>query len=306
MSRYCFYCGKELKPGERCTCRYAQKINDQKTTETEEPSEYNHTSEASGSFWERFKKQRSQNRRYAENTGARYQQSYSSPFQQWGTRSRNRGRTNLRTQFRNIIEKIWLLLSNPIQGINQLVHSSLGWLIANIAVSCLLFTTMTMRSVGHSNLGNLLVFAAVRPNAEFNLTTLIILVTLICILLTFSMVLIRIITYRLTVQFIGQLHYPMTSFFKAVIPGLIYFNIFMVIGHLTAGGSGVTTIFLVSSGISVQLIVDYISLREISGQPDGEMLKQVSIAILLQCLIAGLLINLTFPNISNFGFIPIT
>lgn len=26
MARYCFYCNKELQPGQRCDCRYSQKI----------------------------------------------------------------------------------------------------------------------------------------------------------------------------------------------------------------------------------------------------------------------------------------
>ena len=97
----------------------------------------------------------------------------------------------------------------------------------------------------------------------------------------------------------------MSEFFRSVVPGLIYLNVFLLLGHFTAGGSGITTIFLIASGAGVELIVDYLALREITGQADGQMLKQVSIAILIQCIIAGMLLNFFIPNIANFNFMPI-
>lgn len=340
MSRYCFYCGRELDPGERCGCRYSQKVKTGaeagaaggQTAPTqstgaagcgstafgtaERPGADTADRAAAGSapggkntWYARMRqKKQKQSGRSGPHTGGQTGRGagYRPPF---GFAAAGAGTSaSAARPMRNSLSAVWhqlkLFFQNPDQAIGEGIRAHWGWLAILLTVECCLMVSMTWQMIARSNLGNLLVFAALRPDSQLRLTGLLWNIAALEILFILLWFLIRSMSYHLILRTMLRRMRPYSDTLHMLTPGIFYNIIFLLVGNMMASGSGIATMLLLICGIGIRFLVDYLAMSKWTGERADRLFIPFAAAVLIQAFLVGALLRLMLPNVAGFNFLP--
>lgn len=354
MARYCFYCNKELKPGERCDCREARKVQARNaeaaaraagtagatgsSTSTTQGSQTGNSSPfgTSSSTTSGGTSYQSTGSSAAPNSGSK-KVSLKDRWNAWRQRAQQRRREREQSawssqtsgaeyarrkadpasgascfddrsafSFRGFFGKLKLYFTDPITAIRYGIRGNLAWAFILLFIQCLLIGIMSLQTFRHSNLGNLLMFTAIRPYNRIDFNSLFLILLLAETLLMAILFLAKALVYQVTLRTMGRQRLRFCAVLRMLIPALVYYTCFLIVGNITAAGSGITTILILLSGIAINSVVEYLSIREVTGLNDNKLVVVVFIALLIQCLLSGAIISLSLPNISGFTFSPVS
>lgn len=348
MSRYCFYCGKELEPGERCSCRYSQKAKTgtssgtagRQTGSPQRAGASNPDQSASATDWKTAAGSASASA--SQSAGSTAADSASAPKRTWYDRIRQKKQSRsghstrysggqagpgagyrppfgfagagagasaaaagrMRNGLSRILYQLKLFFQNPDQAIGESIRAHWGWLVVLVVLECSLVVAMTWQMIGRSNLGNLLVFAALRPDSQLNLTALLWNIAVLEMLFILLWFLIRSMSYHLILRATLRRIRPYADVLHMLTPGIFYYTIFLLVGNVLASGSGIATILLIICGIGIRFLVDYLAISKLTSESTVRLFIPFAIAVLIQAFLVGALLRLMLPNVAGFNFTP--
>lgn len=315
MARYCFYCNRELKAGERCTCRIAQEKwaahhaagdsphaeNNQSATsaDTSSKPEQADGRNSGASFFSRFsrdaagkqqnkneKKRRKENQTYARQERKRSQ---SKSFR--AAQAKN-------TVFsfgRNLLRSV----TKPTAFIQDTSHASNALAISTQCIEAFLISVTLVRILTMSNLGYFLSYGNNDVQTAYTMTDRWLMVAKVfaaAIAFFFARLL---ITYAV-LRFLGRERMRLAQMARLLTPGSIYYALFLFIGLMLASSSGFQALFLLVGAYGVRVMIDHLAIRMETAQSEDAMLRMTLLIFLLTALVFGSLIGVMLPNLSEF------
>ncbi len=310
MARYCFYCNRELSPGERCYCRVAQARRAEQTSGSDntagdpvgagvysqDPSSSDQKTSPRSSAGKAFRQRRQQKQeKKAEERRRRYD------IKQESARSRREARPkrNWKLAFLSLGQNLLKAITKPTAFIQEASYPSILTAIATQAIEAYMIAFTLLRVLTLSNLGNLIAFDRRGANMPWTVPEQWLVfgrLYLICVLFLF----VRIFINNMVLRFIGRTRQSFLETGLLMTPGSIYYCIFLVFGLVLSSGSGLQTIMILIAGYGVRVIIDHIATRMKTGQSEDSMLRMTLLIFLITALVLGSIIGIITPNLSEF------
>lgn len=299
MARYCFYCGRQLNTGERCTCSVAQQKRAESHSENKESvetaqSESKATSDRDATPNRKAKAAaRKAAKQEAKARKTRIKQERAT------SKRRSVNSFNWLESFisfgRNMVQSI----SKPTLFIQNASHPSFVTALITQVLECLLMAFVLMRMLIASNIGNLLAYGNSDINRNLSGGLRFIFFFRI-FMVAFVLLAIRVLISNLITRFVGRTQLRMLDTARLMTPGSIYFSFFLMVGLLLSSGSGIQTLLLLSAGYSVKMLVDHFAIRMDTGLSEDMMIRISLLNFLCVALVFGSVIGLLTPNLSEF------
>lgn len=305
MARYCFYCGRQLNTGERCTCSVAQqkRAADNESTESVDPRTASaETSQAdSNTKSDRDTKHDRRAKAAARKSAKREAKVHKTRIKQERASSKRRS-VNPFNWFdacisfaRNMIQSI----TKPTLFIQNASHPSILTALITQALECLLTAFVLMRMLIASNIGNLLAYG----NSDINRNLsggLRFIFFFRLFMVAFVLLAIRVLISNLITRFVGRTQLRMLDSVRLMTAGSIYFSFFLMVGLLLSSGSGIQTLLLLSAGYCVKMLIDHFAIRMDTGLSEDVMIRISLLNFLCVALVFGSVIGILTPNMSEF------
>lgn len=299
MARYCFYCGRQLNTGERCTCSVAQQKRAASHSENEESVE-TAQSESNATSDRDAKSSRKANTA-ARKAAKQEAKARKTRIKQERATSKRRSVNSFNwieaiTSFsRNMIQSI----SKPTLFIQNASHPSFITALITHVLECLLMAFVLMRMLIASNIGNLLAYG--NSDINRNLTGGFRFMSFFRLfMIAFVLLAIRVLISNLITRFVGRAQLRVLDTARLMTPGSIYFSFFLMVGLLLSSGSGIQTLLLLTAGYSVKMMIDHFAIRMDTGLSEDVMIRVSLLNFLCVALVFGSVIGLLTPNLSEF------
>lgn len=313
MARYCFYCGRELKTGERCSCSTAQqKRAEHASAETTMPKTDPTPSAAHATDHANAKQADKQQAKAAKKAEARARTQARAndraTKQATKTRIKQERASGKRQSYNRIQwqERLFAFgrsmvqaIRKPTSFIQDASHPSTQTAIVAQVFESILMTLVLIRVMLQSNIGNLIAYGSIEISRKLDgsLRWLFFFrIFLVAIMLLF----IRIAICNLITRFVGRQPLKLVDTARLMTPGSIYFSFFLIIGLILSNGSGIQTMLLVMAGYGVKLMIDHFALRMETGLPEDRMIQITLLTFLCTALVFGSVIGALTPNLSDF------
>ena len=311
MARYCFYCNRELNPGERCYCRVAQAKRAEQSSGTDNatggqsgteahsqnppPTGNEQTSRRNTGFKMFRERRQAKQEKQAESRRQRVD------IKQENARGREQSKSRIdwKTVFTSLGRNFLKAITKPTSFIQEASYPGLITAVATQAIEAYMIAFILLRILTLSNLGNLIAFDRQGANMPLTLPEQwLVFGKLYLIAILFLLV--RIVINNLVLRFIGRTRLSFRESGLLLTPGSIYYCIFLVFGLLLSSGSGIQTLLILVAGYGVRVMIDHIATRMKTGQTEDSMLRVTLVIFLITALVLGSIIGIITPNLSEF------
>ena len=107
--------------------------------------------------------------------------------------------------------------------------------------------------------------------------------------------LLLVLIYHLSLRYV--FHRP-TGYMKllhSLCPSVLYFSVFVLSGLLTLNRSPFTALLMAVAGFAVAAVIQFLSLKQLTGLEDNRSLMLISFVMLVFSSILALMFNLSLP-----------
>ncbi|MDI9470215.1 MAG: hypothetical protein QM296_08415 [Bacillota bacterium] len=261
MARYCFYCNRELKPGEACSCRTAS----QRAQTTEQ-------SQAAGPEAAAKKTRTWRRTRSAVNFNWR------------------RASVSVFAWLRQLLE----FFTQPTQAIRRHAHAGpVTWATA-LFFAVVLSAMLQVAIVLDSSFGNLLLYHSRKLAVNVTLGTRL---RLFLRFLPYPLLYFAIKWLLYFIMLRRQLRPAALA--SALTPGAVYLAMVMALGQFFVRSGGLQALCLLIAAIILCQIADHLALESLLSLPADRLLRLALITILLLAILFGAVLNILLPNISD-------
>ncbi|NCC84469.1 MAG: hypothetical protein EOM03_10130 [Clostridia bacterium] len=327
MARYCFYCGKELGAGERCSCRtagssaYRPEFHQQNQAAegsadrakpasdtagpTADPKQSADTTAQAKSankfkaFWQ--DKKSAFKTDAAARKQARTARSGGNSFKQ-GRFNQERLKQGALTGLSGAFTFLHSLFTKPTEVISGARKAGRVRLLVVYLLEAMIFSLLVLTFVRYSNLTRIAMLR--EPDAS----AVIIWDPLSTIIRGFSTAIIvstlRVLISMLIFRFVGRQRLSFETLLRAYLPGTYYEIIVMLLAVFFVAGSGLQALVMLLAAFALRSVVDTLSLKATVQLSEDRLLVQSSIIYIAVFLALALLINFSVPSLANFGVIP--
>jgi hypothetical protein len=293
MARYCFYCNKELQPGQSCDCRHARKIHGEATddhasapADEPQPATGNVADAANTNDGATAEPKARRSRRRSRRTD--------SPRQTSGIPRAN--------GFRQAFAFLLNFFKDPIGAAKQQTRYSNLRVFGLILMEAVFSGFFVYNALFRSSLGQLLLITTVRPTTGFNTLFLFLFSFLAGFLISLFQYFLRTLCFYATGFILLKRRLEVRRILDVQVPSCIFYMIFLLAGTFSATATGISSILLLMAAMAMRSLMDYVAWKEYTGQSESRVLYQIAAITLLQCIILGALISSLLPNITNFSF----
>ncbi len=314
MARYCFYCNKELQPGQRCDCRYSQKIqatesNGATGTNATAPDDDGTRPDIPPAADDDAQAKREARRAARERRKTERNKQKSSDNSRRSKRRTNANTNARRSEFQRaghrngVFKQFYTVLLNffrdPIHAIGHSNEVSPRLIMALIGFEAVFSGLFVYNAVRLDSIGRFLMFTTFR----FDGLDRLFMFTLFFLggaLIALTQYFVRAFTFKATARFwVKQVH-TTKEILVTLLPGTVYNLLFLIVGSFTAAGTGIGAVVLLAAGLAIRGMLDFPAWRNLTGQEEGQAILQVAAITLFQCMVFGALMGALLPSITNF------
>ena len=334
MARYCFYCNRELKPGERCDCRQAQanraaressdsgssySAGSDTAAQAAAHASYSQSQTTQDSSDKRARAQEKRKRERAEAKQARQADREKAKEERRAQRAHKRSvdykkrqkqsrsdsaSQDSKTSGREALLALVSFITAPTTAIQTYSTASTRLMIIAFAAESILAGAVTLSIISNSNLGNLLLYRSYGMTGQstwvsrlwFFVGFILLQILFIGIKAGVQWLITRLLNRQLNLSFISNL--------RMMVPGSVYFTLFVLVAFFFSIGSGLQSAVLILFGYGIRILVDHQALSMETGQPADKSIQQTLLATLITAIVIGSILNLLIPNISSFSVRP--
>lgn len=284
MARYCFYCGRELKPGEKCDCRQRHSTSTSRSGSTENDHKNKGKHAATVSSSSKSSRQRPFKSIFTSFTSRQSQNARKPGSQGPGPLSRGLGIVG--SFMTRPVEHIRISArENSTQPIMAFVifHSLAGGLLLLLAaeqnlLADFLSLNFVTAQIGNSFLSRLFIF--IQGAGIFLISTL---------LLVFL--------YQFVLRYMLKKAIGFTRIFAGLSPANFYSGIFLLFAALLVRGSFFSALMMLAVSLAMHILVQSISLAAVSGLDDNRVFIVIATVLMLFAGIVALMFNMALPVI---------
>lgn len=293
MARYCFYCGRKLKEGERCDCRDCQ----QQTSNTSDKSasgsgEAGGTNGSSGS-----KTSGSSTYSYAHSSQT------GSTHSTYGHRAGNSKAKKSNFSFRSVLHSLRKLFTKPTAIIEDAKTAGVARIIIYNLIAALLFSVLLLIFVLFSSISRLSLLRQV----ELSTSTLMgqaLLTMLRGFISAVVIAFLRVFFAYITLRVVARQKHNFLTLFRMYLPGTYYEILVTIFALLFVGGPGLRSLVMLIAGLSIRTLIDYVSYKHTLKLQDDRLLVQNALINILLFISMSFLLNFAVPNLTNFNILP--
>ncbi len=311
QSNFCFYCGKTLKLGESCHCRYDHSPGDdlgcqQPHHQTDAPektacdppvvipletgSDQQLDDASTKPLSDASIKTAEQNKSTASDQKKQ-------PFSPKSSKvfSEKSG------TFYRLIHHLRLFFIAPTEAIRRIRLGRFGCPICLILFKVIMFVFLILRMLGQNNLSNWLLVSTIRPNHIYALQAMIFLTICMLVLFLLSFTLFKVLIYKLTLRWIGGNKLSFKQVLFCIAPGQFYFGLFLFVAALVTMGTGSFSLFLVLSGMFSAMFADFIAFHQQTEHHIDRLMAIFIASVILLSFGMHLMIQVLLPNLTTIN-----
>lgn len=332
MARYCFYCQRELKEGERCDCQAAQRADARReaqrssdvdkdvnrptedSADSSAKSSSNETSETSDTnnsetrardtkqephtgARERFtSRAREQFNRTKESTSERFRKTSANFDGSKVKSSLGRFAEEGRAFFRQIPQMLKDVVTRPENILALARRASNQWVIIVFLLEMLVTTLVLSLAYQNSSLGRFLAFSLNQAEQLGGSSPSPF--ALRILIIAASSYLVRLGAYLMALR-LNFVPITLQQALKHAVPGGLYFTLLLFFGIFFNRSSGIQVLFILALAWGLRLLIDEKILREYAKLRHDRILPTLIGIYLLTFLIMALVISLTLPEIGR-------
>lgn len=286
MARYCFYCNRELKAGERCTCRIATA---------------NQAAQADAAYQDQADQNTNTDKKKTRREDAKKRKAEKVHIKQERrqARSKNINSSEWKVAILNFFKNISRSITKPTSFIQDASYPSLITMATSQLVEAFLLALVVMRLLTLSNIGNLLAFGANDVGRNFTYPERMFLFAKL-FLVAIVFFILRLLIVNLILRFIGRKQLTLLNTTQILTPGSIYYVLFLIVGYFLSSGSGIQTLLIIIAGYGVRILIDHLAIRMDTGLSEDHMIRITLLTFLITALVLGGFISVLAPNLSDF------
>lgn len=331
MARYCFYCGRELAEGERCSCRTARNSGFGPDAADNEPNRRAGTGSRTGQAAD-APRSSSSSSSAASSAAAdnkrkqgRKRRSWRSRFAAWraervnarqAERSRRRAEREERKRQRearqggaasfngrSVFTFIHQLFTRPTAIISGSRHAGMTRMVVAYLLEALVFSLIVLTFVRFSNLTRIALLRDLTLNNDrlWESAGLAMLRGFAAALLLSFL---RVLIARLVFRFIGRQRVPMDDLYRTFLPGTYYEILFMLISLLFVSGTGLQSLVMLLCAFAVRTMIDTYSLKDTVQLSTDRLLFQSAVIHFILFVALAFLLNFVVPSLSRMNLEP--
>lgn len=339
MARYCFYCGRALAPGERCTCRTAGRSGyrpefHQQNSDKPADSSGNPAGAAKAEAGASAARAGGAGAGAAGTSGAAAgagnpeaskarsekkpgeKASFRSRFAAWAAeqenqkterRAKRRAAASARpkAQFnpRNILFFFRDLFTSPTAIIEQSRHAGLLRLVVSYLIEALVFSLIILTFVRFSTLPRI----AMLRTQSLSHETLWRMAGLAMVRGFFAALVLsflRVLIARLVFRFVGRQRIAIDDLYRAFLPGTYYEIFILLVSIFFVSGSGLQSLVMLICAFGVRAMIDGLSLKNTVQLSTDRLLFQTAMINFLLFIALAFILNFTVPSLTNVSVAP--
>jgi len=314
MARYCFYCGRQLNPGEKCGCRAAGGTNhDQQTQQTQQAQQTQQTKQTTSNQG----KQNHAAGQKSNPTQAKWYQrlvQFFNPFSSRGKGSpahsarsagpkkqQNRTRRPFqpirfnRQTFFTALQQAGQYLIRPADRIRMAVTSGSNLsVLVILIVKGILGGIFMLTAVRQPHLQAILSLNIATVNSGWNFgSQLFLFIQGFGIDLAANLLLV--LLYYLVLRYVFRRPAGFRQLLCGLSPAFLYLSIFMLGGLMTLAGSLFSALLMLAAGFAFSTVAQYLAIRQMTGFDDNRNFILTGFVLLIYSSVLSLLLNLSLP-----------
>ena len=317
MGRHCFYCGRELKPGESCTCRYSKKMRGEQDTGETTSKTKTETKTDSTSAYQQSKEEYQETQKNKAKNKQDKTKDKSNPFDDFihsfkKTKAKDADEETIKAKRQDTGDKSE---SNSFFAIIKHVFTAPSKLIANTKfagklnviltnlTAALLFSFVLTVFIKNSSLSRFIIlqdqgltYDAVRTES--------ISIFVRALLIYGLTALVRVLSSLIILRYINRQKIQFVELWRIFLPGTYYEILVLLIGLLFANNSGLQAIVILLLTVAIRSIIDVYSIKYSVTLSTDKVILETMLVVLITGIIFALTINLVVPNLSNFNVVP--
>lgn len=289
MARYCFYCGRELKPGEKCGCRTASQQDQPQTAQASQNpkpdkarvSRQNSLFRRIVRFFNPFAGQTQKTQR-VRSTAAPKAKKTGQPFR-------------LSQNDRQVWHQVVALLTRPADALSSVSQAG-GALLPFVLLLLLglaggLFLIIGIRQPQLQMILSL--NTATATAGSVRQSDLFLLIQGFGMSLSFALLLV--LTYHLALRTVFQTVFGLSRLLTALSPAFLYLALFLIAALLVLPGSVFSAFMILVAGFAVSAITQFLVMRHLTRFDDNRCFYLVALVLFIATGILALLLNLSLP-----------
>ncbi len=308
MARYCFYCGRQLNPGEKCGCRAAGGTSSDQQAQQAKQTTSHQTGQDRAAGGKTNQTHTKWHQRLIQffnpfssrsQTGTAYK---SSSARSTGTKKRqNRTRRTFRPirlnrqTFITALRQAGQYIVRPADRIRTAVSSGSSFsVMVIIIVKGILGGVMMLIAVSQPHLQAILSLNIATINSGWNFGSQVFLfIQGFGIDLTASLLLVLI--YYLVLRYVFRQPTGFRQLLCGLSPAFLYFSVFMLGGLMTLAGSLFSALLMLAAGFALSTVAQYFAVRQMTGFDDNRSFILTGFVLLLYSSVLSVLLNLSLP-----------
>ncbi len=284
MARYCFYCGRELEPGEKCDCRHHQESRGAQSDQTD-------TGHSSGSS----ARKNSTDIKSKKKKRPAQKKSRKTPFQTKRTVDSQHHTAALRSLFRDALKHAGRLLAHPAE---QIQRYALGTGHRAVPLFLILLGTMsgllTVQATEQTYLKTIFGLSIVSAQFGGQLSSRLFLF-IEGAGIGLSLFLLHTLIYHLLLRYVFRQAFSFHRLINALSPSGFFSALFLLAGSMMLAGSFINTLLMVVAAIVIAILVQSTALRQATALTDNQVIILTATAMFMLLSLIALILNLSLP-----------
>jgi hypothetical protein len=307
MARYCFYCGRELTSGEKCTCRSGDKASASGPSVAGTPTGGPSSGKSASSGTRGQHRSGSPIQRFFQafnpfSAAGSTQQSARSKPKKAGRPAAGQPKTATRANQQITLQSLWQAvrqfgsyLSHPADSVRTAVKSgSRRFTLVVLLLQGICGGFFLLAATSQPLLFSLLMLNFASFTGSIGLTYGISLFVQ-GFAISIAAGLLMGLLYYLVLRFLYRHPVAYLDLLTSFSPACLYFTLFLLLGALTLSSSFFSAILLLVAGFAVAAIAQYLAISQVAGFDNNRSFILVTFIMLIYTSILSFLLNLSLP-----------
>lgn len=333
MARYCFYCGRELAQGERCSCRSrgsayrpefhnadgnASAAGSQPGSGTKAASAASASSSAASSASSGGpkdggssspnpkKRKRSFRERFAAWSADRVNAANARKRERKAQREARKAASAQRQSERtpmSAVRFLHRLFTKPTEIIASAKHAGRFRLWVAYLLEAFVFSFGVLIFVRFSSLTRIAMLRELNLN-DTSLWKSAFQAMIRGFFAALMLSLFRVLISRMVLRFVGRQRIAIEDLFRAFLPGTYYEIVIMLFALLFVGGSGLQALVMMLCAVALRVVIDTLSLKGIVQLSQDRLLVQSAVIHFLLFIALSFFLNFAVPSLVRSSVAP--
>lgn len=322
MARYCFYCGRELKEGERCNCRAAAKLAAQKEqasdpklneqsqatgSTTREPDATSTQSSSTSAYSDASASARANSandagakrKRKRRNKASSAFNGFKEKFSNFNKGGAKRKAQNFGNEAGSFFRQIPRLLRDLVTAPDRIVElgrtASTQWVFITLILELFIVTLVLALTANHSTLGRFLTFSLNQIEQPMrsggSLWPRILLIHAVAYGL-------RLLLYLLALK-LNFISSTVRNAAIQAVPASLYFSFVFFFGIFFIRSSGVQVLFIAMLAWGIRLLIDAKVMKDIAGVRSDRLFLTIMGVYFVMFMGIAMIISLVLPEVTR-------